>query len=399
MKFNFDEIIDRRGTNSTKWDFGENLMTAGITDRFDENTISLFTADMDFRCAPSIKEEIQKVVDRNIYGYTQVSPTASKDYYNAIINWFQRHRSWNIKAEEITYVNGTVEAITVAIKAFTKEGEGVLLDLPIYTPFVFAINGSNRVVVNSQLINNNGYYTIDFDDFEKKVADPNTKLLILCSPHNPTGRIWTDEELIRMYDICTKHGVMVVADEIHGDLIRIGLEFHPIATLVDGKNLISITAATKTFNLAGLKIANSVISNPEIRDQFRRTLGRCLPTPFAVAALIGAYNGGDEWLLQLREYLDGNIDWVLNFLKEKMPKVKCFRPEGTYIIWMDFSAYDLTPAQRRKMIYVDANVALETGLQFDPEYGAGFERMCLPSPRPLIKEAFERIALQFKDLN
>ena len=398
MKFDFDEVVDRHGTGSSKWEFGEQLVARGITDRFDEDTIPLFTADMDFRCPPSVKEEILKVAEHNLYGYSGLDINVTKDYFDAIINWFKDKFDWDITPEEITYVNGTVEAVGVAIKAFTKEGEGVLINRPIYTPFTHKILENNRVVVNSQLINNDGYYTIDFEDFEKKAADENTKLFILCHPHNPTGRVWTDEELIKMYDICTKHGVIVVADEIHGDLVREDVEFHPLATLVDTKNLISLTAANKTFNLAGLQVTNAVITDPAVREQYRETLGRCVPTPFAVAALKGAYNGGDEWLQQLRVYIDGNIDWVLNFLKENMPKVKCTRPEGTYIIWMDFRDYGLTADEVRKKIYVDANVALECGTMFDPDLGEGFERMCLSTRRALIQEAFERIAAQFKDL-
>ena len=210
-------------------------MARGITDRFDEDTIPLFTADMDFHCPPSVKEEILKVAEHNLYGYSGLDINVTKDYFDAIINWFKDKFDWDITPEEITYVNGTVEAVGVAIKAFTKEGEGVLINRPIYTPFTHKILENNRVVVNSQLINNEGYYTIDFEDFEKKAADENTKLFILCHPHNPTGRVWTDEELIKMYDICTKHGVIVVADEIHGDLVREDVEFHPLATLVDTK--------------------------------------------------------------------------------------------------------------------------------------------------------------------
>jgi len=395
MTFDFDEVIDRRGTNSMKWDTGPRYMGKLAADRFDKDTISLYTADMDFRCPPSVRDEIMKVAEHNIYGYTMLSPDVDMTYYNAVINWFGRKRNWNISPEDIYYVDGTIEAVKLAILAFTKPGEGVMFNRPIYTPFTRIIMSTGRQIVNSQLVNTDGYYTVDFDDFEEKAAQENTKMFILCHPHNPTGRVWSDEELVRMYDICTKHGVVVVSDEVHGDLTRKDVEFHPIATLVDGKNLITCTSASKTFNLAGLKPTNVIVSDPDIKRTYGRFIGMKMPSPFTIAAVIGAYNGGEEWLDQLRDYLDGTIDWVIDFCKESLPKMKCIRPEGSYILWMDFRDYGLSAEEIHKKIYVDANVLLEGGNLFDPDQGDGFERACLPTRRALIKEAFERIAAQF----
>lgn len=395
MTFDFDEVIDRRGTNSMKWDTGPRYMGKLAADRFDKDTISLYTADMDFRCPPSVRDEIMKVAEHNIYGYTMLSPDVDMTYYNAVINWFGRKRNWNISPEDIYYVDGTIEAVKLAILAFTKPGEGVMFNRPIYTPFTRIIMSTGRQIVNSQLVNTDGYYTVDFDDFEEKAAQENTKMFILCHPHNPTGRVWSDEELVRMYDICTKHGVVVVSDEVHGDLTRKDVEFHPIATLVDGKNLITCTSASKTFNLAGLKPTNVIVSDPDIKRTYGRFIGMKMPSPFTIAAVIGAYNGGEEWLDQLRDYLDGTIDWVIDFCKESLPKMKCIRPEGSYILWMHFRDYGLSAEEIHKKIYVDANVLLEGGNLFDPDQGDGFERACLSTRRALIKEAFERIAAQF----
>ncbi len=382
-----------------KWD-GPSLMESffpGIGE-CEKEPLCVFTADMDFQCAESIREELQKIVDRNLYGYTGLAPTAEvcKPYYDAVTGWFKRHYGWEIAPETIVYTPGTVNAVDIAIKTFSKEGEGVLINPPIYGPFAMSIEGAGRKVVRSPLINTGGYYTVDFAGFEEKAKDPNTKIFILCSPHNPTGRIWTPEELRRMYGICTANGVVVVTDEIHGDLIRKGETFHPMATVVDGKNLVSCTAANKTFNLADLKTTNVVIRDPEMRAQYSKSLGFTFPNIFTIAATIGAYNGGQEWLDQVRDYLDGTIDWVLDFVKEKMPRVKIRRPEGTYVLWMDFRGYGLTPDEVNDRILKKAGVVLERGEMFDQELGAGFQRICVPTQRAVIQECFRRMEEVFE---
>ena len=399
MTYDFDRPVDRRGTYSMKWD-GPSLMESffpGIGE-CEKEPLCVFTADMDFQCAESIREELQKIVDRNLYGYTGLAPTAEvcKPYYDAVTGWFKRHYGWEIDPETIVYTPGTVNAVDIAIKTFSKEGEGVLINPPIYGPFAMSIEGAGRKVVRSPLINTGGYYTVDFAGFEEKAKDPNTKIFILCSPHNPTGRIWTPEELRRMYGICTANGVVVVTDEIHGDLIRKGETFHPMATVVDGKNLVSCTAANKTFNLADLKTTNVVIRDPEMRAQYSKSLGFTFPNIFTIAATIGAYNGGQEWLDQVRNYLDGTIDWVLDFVKEKMPRVKIRRPEGTYVLWMDFRGYGLTPDEVNDRILKKAGVVLERGEMFDQELGAGFQRICVPTQRAVIQECFRRMEEVFE---
>lgn len=398
MKYDFDEPVQRKGTNSAKWDAGALLKVLGITDYVDENTLPLFTADMDFRCPKSVKEEIQKVVDFNLYGYTAVHPSFSPAYYQAVTGWLWKRHHWSVRPEEIFYVDGTMAAIRHALLAFSKPGDGVLINRPIYTPFTKTILDAGRTVVNSPLVNTEGYYTIDFEDFEKKAALPTTTCMILCNPHNPTGRIWSDAELVKMYEICMANQVTVIADEIHGDLIRCDQVFHPLATLTDGKNLISCTAANKTFNLAGLKCTNVVISDAALRGRYAAQLGQIFPSPITLAATIGAYTGGEEWLDQLKEYLDGTLDWVMDFCRENLPKMRFQRPEGTYIFWMDFRGYGLSADEIHQKIYVDANVVLEGGQMFDPEQGAGFERICLSTRRALVQQAFYRIAAQFKDL-
>lgn len=398
MKYNFDQRIDRHNTFSTKWD-GADVFGPPTGDvlKVDENTISVWTADMDFACPDSIREEIQKVVDRNLYGYSAVraNNASMKPYFDAIAGWFKRHYDWEIAHEDMTYSYGTVNAIKNAIQAFSEEGDGILITQPVYSPFMLAITSTKRKVVNSSLINNDGYYTVDFEDFEKKAADPKTKLFVLCNPHNPVGRVWTADELKRMYDICTRHNVIVAADEIHGELIRKGQRFFPLATLVDGENLITFTAPNKTFNVADLAATTVVITNPELKAKFRETLGFINPNIFTIAATIGAYNGGEEWLEQVRDYIDGNIDWIMDFVAEKMPRLKVARPEGTYIMWMDFRGYGLTPDEVNKKIAQECNVVLERG-EFFGEEGTGFQRICVPVSRCLIQEIFERFYQAFE---
>jgi len=396
MNYNFDEIVNRIGTFSLKWDGGSFIKQSGLTERYDEETIPLFTADMDLPVPQPLIDALHKTVDHRIFGYT-IFP---QEYFEAIQHWFKKRHDWDIKREEIIYSPGTVYALNVAVKAFTNPGDGIIIQRPVYPPFTSAILTNKRELLNNALkVDDDGYYHIDFDDFEAKAKDEKTKMFILCNPHNPTGRIYTVEELRKLADICERNGVIMVADEIHGDLIRRNKTFIPLAKAVEkADHIITFTAINKTFNVAGLHCTNVIISNPELRKTFTRVLGYHLPSPFTVAALIAVYNEGEEWLEQLKEYIDGTMEWVVNFLAERMPKVKVRIPEGTYVMWMDFSGYGLTPEEVHERIYHRANVLLEDGKLFGEE-GLHYQRICIPSPRPLIKEAFERIAREFEDVN
>lgn len=393
MKYNFDQLIDRRNTNSVKWDSGELLKQFGITERFDEDTISLFVADMDFPCPEPVVQAIKQRVDKKIFGYS--SHLQDDRYFEAIQNWFSQRHQWSINREWIVWSPGTVEAIHLAVNAFTKKGEGVITQQPVYRPFMTVVAGNERQIINNQLINVDGYYHIDFDDFERKAKDPNNTLFILCSPHNPVGRVWRPEELKKMAEICLENNVLLIADEIHGDLIRKESVHYPIQTIVDDDRLIALTAINKTFNVAGLHCTNAVIKNENIRNQFMKTMGMKLPSPFSIEALIAAYNEGEDWLKQVNEYITGNFKFLKDFLERHLPFVKFQIPEGTYIGWMDFSGSGLSAKEVHQKIYIDANVVLEDGEMFGSG-GEGFQRICVPSPRPLIREAMERIADQFK---
>ncbi|WP_102346395.1 MalY/PatB family protein [Bacillus sp. Marseille-P3661] len=396
MKYNFDEIINRRDTYSLKWDGSELIKKMGITQRYDEETIPLFTADMDLPVPQPLIDALHKTVDHKIYGYS-IFPN---DYYEAIQNWFKKRHDWEIKKEEIVYSPGTVHAINMAIRAFTKPGDGVIIQRPVYPPFTKVIVGNGRHVKNNALIcDENGYYSIDFEDFESKAREENTKLFLLCNPQNPTGRVFNRVELQKLADICAQNDVLIIADEIHGDLIRVDQNFIPIAkSVTSSDHIITCTAINKTFNVAGLHCTNVIIPNPTLRKIYIAELGMQLASPFTISALIACYNEGEEWLEQLKEYIDGTMEWVTRFIKERIPKVKVRIPEGTYIMWMDFSGYGISPEEVHDRIYNKANVILEDGIMFGKE-GLQYQRICLPSPRPIIKEAFERIAKEFEDLN
>ncbi|WP_423799881.1 MalY/PatB family protein [Neobacillus sp. SAB-20_R2A] len=395
MKYDFDQIVDRRNTYSLKWDGGDLIKELGITKRYDQETLPLFTADMDFPVPQPLLDALHQTVEHRIFGYS-IFP---KEYFEAIQHWFKKRHDWDIQTEEIVYSPGTVHALNVAVRAFTEPGDGVIIQRPVYPPFTAAIEGNGRQVVNNALIREqDGTYSIDFEDFETKAKNENTKLFILCNPHNPTGRIFTPEELTRLADICEKNQVIIIADEIHGDLIRRNQTFIPIAkAAANTQHIITCTAINKTFNVAGLHCTNVIIPNPELRNIFSQAMGFQLPSPFTVSALIAVYHEGEEWLEQLKEYLDETMEYVKGFFAEKMPHVKVHIPEGTYVMWMDFSAYGITPEEVHDRIYNKANVLLEDGSMFGEE-GQDYQRICVSSPRPIIKEALVRIEKEFADL-
>lgn len=351
---------------------------------------------MDLPIPQPIIEALHNTVDHKIFGYS-ILP---EEYFEAIQHWFKKRHDWDIQKEEIIYCPGTVYATNIAVKTLTNPGNGIIIQRPVYPPFTRAIVENDRKVLNNALKRDEeGYYSIDFEDFEAKAKDENTKMFILCNPHNPTGRIFKQDELKKLSDICAENNVLIVADEIHGDLIRRDQTFVPIAKVADHvDHLITFTAINKTFNLAGLHCTNVIISNPDIRKTFSEGMGMKSASPFSVSALIAAYREGEEWLEQLKEYLDGTMEWVVQFLAKRMPKVKVRIPEGTYVMWMDFSAYGIAPEEVHERIYHKANVILEDGIMFGKE-GLQYQRICIPSPRPMIIEAFERIAKEFEDIN
>jgi len=326
-----------------------------------------------------------------IYGYA----APSESYYQAVIHWMQKRHGWQIEKDWISTTHGVVQAIYYLIRGFTEPGDGVLLQTPVYHPFFDAITNGEREIVSNPLIYENGRYCMDFADLEEKTRDPNVKLAILCSPHNPVGRVWTREELIQFGEICLKNDILVVSDELHKDLLYKGVEFIPFATLSDkfAQNSVICTGASKTFNLAGLKTSSIIIPNKAIRSQFSKTraaYGIYGINAFGAAALEAAYTQGDEWLEQLKEYLQGNLDYLTTFVKENIPQIDVVQPEGTYLVWLDCRRLGLDKSKLERLMCDTARVYLDEGYIFGPE-GAGFERMNIACPRHILADALDRI--------
>lgn len=389
MEYVFDEVINRKGTNSLKYDF--------MTERGrKEDVLPLWVADMDFQTAPEIVSRLKDSISHGIYGYSE-----SKDaYFEAVIKWYQQNFDWEIQKNWIIKTPGVVFALAMAVQAFTKEGDAVLIEQPVYYPFSEVILDNNRRLVSSDLLLTDGKYKVDFDDFEKKIIENDVKLFILCSPHNPVGRVWTKDELIRMGDICIRHGVKVVSDEIHSDFTYEGYTHRVFASL--GKEYADIsvicTAPTKTFNLAGLQISNIVISNKELRKLFKKQISRAGYSQVGISGLVAcqaAYEEGGDWLIRLRKYLAENLSFVRDFLKENLPKIKLVEPEGTYLVWLDFRELKLTEKELEHFVLEDAKLWLDSGAIFGA-VGEGFERINIACPRKILKQALLQLKAAYE---
>ncbi|MBH1940619.1 pyridoxal phosphate-dependent aminotransferase [Mobilitalea sibirica] len=376
----FDEIINRKGTNSIKYDFA-------VQRGKPEDLLPLWVADMDFRTPPEVTRELKKAVDHGIYGYSE----SKEEYFAAIQGWYQKRFDFEIQKEWLVKTPGVVFAIAMAIRAFTKEGDAVLIQRPVYYPFSETILANNRKLVNNPLVYEDGSYRIDFDDFETKITKNNVKLFLLCSPHNPVGRVWTREELIRLGDICIRHNVMVISDEIHADFIYKGYHHSIFGKLKDEflQNSILCTAPSKTFNLAGLQVSNILIANKDIRDKFKneiRASGYSQLNTMGLIACQTAYESGAEWLDDLLGYLEENLEFTRNFLKEHLPQIKLVEPQGTYLLWLDFSTLNLSEKALEDLIVRRAKLWLDHGTMFGSE-GRGFQRINMACPREILKKA------------
>ena len=389
MKYNFDEITDRTNTLAIKYD-----LAAARNKPLD--AISLWVADMDFPTAPCIQEALVERSTHGIYGYSR----PDSRYYDALKNWFEKRHSFKIQNEWIINTPGVVFAIASAIRAFTKENESVLIQKPVYYPFFNTINTLNRRVVNNSLVFRNGHYEIDFEDFEKKITDENVKLFILCSPHNPGGRVWTHDELEKISQICLKHKVLVVSDEIHSD-ITFGNNTHTVYGNLSKdalENSIICTSPSKTFNLAGLQFSNIIIANPKLREALQKEIdktGYDEPSLMGIVAATAAYSEGEEWFEAVKSYIEKNIDFTIDYVQKNCPKIKVHKPEGTYLVWLDFSAFtNLSDIEISSKILNDAKVWLDRGTMFGSE-GKYFQRINVATPRPILEKALAQICKTF----
>ena len=377
MKYDFDKQIERRGTNCVKWD-----------ESTDPEMIPMWVADMDFRVAPAIQEALQRRVAHGVFGYNIVP----ESYYEAVISWFRRRHQWEIDRQSILYTTAVVPAMSCVIKALTMPGEKVLILSPAYNCFFSSIKNNGCEVLESPLREHDLRFEVDWQDFEEKCADEKTTLFLLCNPHNPCGRVWTREELQRMYDICHRHGVKVVSDEIHCELIMPGYQFVPFGTVTD--DCIVMNSPSKNFNTAGLQIANIITKNPSWRRRIDRAINInevCDVNPFGIVALQAAYNESGDWLDELNLYLWQNYLVLRDFIEEKLPQLKVTRLEGTYLVWVDHRALGIATDDLFNRLLNDGHVWVCPGTMYGKQTGEGYIRINIACPRSQLMEALRRI--------
>ena len=388
MPINFDEIIDRRNTSCLKYDFAAER-------GYPADILPFWVADMDFRTPAPVIDALKARAAHGIFGYTQVKD----DYFTVLQNWFHTRHDWTVERSDLIITPGVVFAIANAIRAFTKKGDAVLIQQPVYYPFANMIRQNERVLVDSPLRLIEGHYEIDFEDFEQKIIAHSVKLFILCSPHNPVGRVWTRAELEQLAAICLRHNVIVVADEIHEEFVRPGFRHIPFASLSEEAAAITVTCTSpsKTFNLAGLQISNIFIRNAQPRRRFKEELGRTgydEPNTLGLTGAKAAYEHGAEWLAQLLAYIEENYARTKRFLAAHLPKVKIIEPEGTYLLWLDFSAYGLTDEALNEKIIRDAHLWLDDGPIFGAG-GSGFQRINIACPWATLETGLQNLAEAF----
>lgn len=381
----FDKIVERKNTNSLKYDFAREFGKP-------EDLIPLWVADMDFETPEEVRERLKEIAAFGIYGYTQTKD----DYKESVTGWFSRRFGWETQKEWIVPTPGVVFALNLAIRAYTKPGENILIQPPVYYPFSASIRDNGRNVVENSLIYENGHYRMDFEDMEKKIVENDVKMFVLCSPHNPVGRVWTKEELMQAAEICRKHHVLVVSDEIHCDFTYPGIAHTVFASISEevSQNCVIFTAPSKTFNLAGLQVSNVFIPNPELRSAFmeeRRRTGYDEMNIFASAACQAAYTYGEGWLEELKQYLTENRNFVQKYLEENIPEITLVEPEGTYLLWLDCSGLGLDDDELEHMMIHDAKLWLDRGSMFHGLAGQ-FERVNIACPKSLLEQALGQLA-------
>ena len=387
----FDRVINRKNTKCLKYDFA-------VKRGYSEDVLPLWVADMDFRTSSYVEDAIKNIADLNIYGYTNTQH--NDGFFEAVADWMKRHHGWDVEEAWHVKTPGVCFAIATAVRALTEKGDSVIIQQPVYYPFANIIKQNERRMISSDLVKDEeGYYSIDFDDFEKKIIENSVKLFILCNPHNPTGRVWKRDELKRVGDICLKHNVKVFSDEIHFDFIWKG-KHNVFQEIDDGFKNITITATSpsKTFNLAGLQQSNIFIPDPNLRQRFIRTLdatGYDEPNIMGIAAAEAAYRYGDEWYKEVRQYIQSNIDLTDEYVRNNLPFVKMSETQGTYLVWLDFNKSELAPKEIDDIICNKAKLWLDSGRIFG-DSGAGFERINVACPKTVLLTALERIKRAFE---
>ncbi|URZ87390.1 MalY/PatB family protein [Floricoccus penangensis] len=387
--YNFTDKPNRLNTHSIKW----------VETETNPNLLPLWIADMDFQVLPEIKEAIKNFADYDVYGYSY----APDSLYQAIINWESSEHGYKITKDDITFIDGVVPGISIAIQAYTQVGDAIIINSPVYHPFARTIKLNERKLVANSLLEHDGRFEIDFESLEQDIVENDVKLYILCSPHNPGGRVWSKEELVKIGQLCKKHGVILLADEIHQDLVLFGNTHHSINTVNPDFSdfTVVLTAATKTFNIAGTKNSFAIIENQELRERFRAIQLRNNQSEISTIGYIAtevAYNNGLEWLRELKVVLEDNINYLIEYFKVNAPKLKVMEPQGTYLLWLDFTEYGLDDSELDRLLKEDAKVELNQGIDFGPE-GLGHARLNVAAPLEIIKEAGKRIAGSLAKIN
>ncbi|MFW9873238.1 MAG: MalY/PatB family protein [Candidatus Thorarchaeota archaeon] len=388
----FNEVINRYNTQSIKWD------------SYDKDLLPLWVADMDFRVPEPIISAIINRAKHGIFGYSYFYSA----YYNAVLGWFKRRYNWEIKKEWLSFTPGVIPAINIALQAYTNPGDKIIVQDPVYYPFFGAIKNSGRKILSNPLIFSNKQYKMDYGDLKKKIKDPRTKLLILCSPHNPVGRVWTKDELIQLGEICLENDILVLSDEIHCDLILSDYNHTNYATICEdfALNSITCTSLSKTFNLAGLQLSNIIIPNQNLKKSFNNTIESLflpeeygyLPNTLSLVAFTAAHEECDAWLNSLIQYLHENLEFLKTFISEKIPQIEVIEPEGTYLVWLNFRKSGLTYNQIENFLNEKAKVVLVDGLKFG-KGGEGFQRINIACPRSILEKALKRIQKAIEELN
>lgn len=379
-KYNFDEIIDRRGTDSVKWDLAK-----------DADVLPMWVADMDFKTAPEITEAILKKVSHGIFGYS-ITPDL---FFDAIIHWYQDIYHFKIKKEWILPGPGMIPTLSAVLRTFVKSGENIIIQPPVYNHFYSFLENCELDLVENNLIYQNGTYQMDFDDFELKASDPETMLFLLCNPHNPVGRVWKKDELEKIAEICSKHKVMVVSDEIHADLVFDGQQHIPFASIASNYDVESVTCGSpcKTFNLAGLPISYVISDDEKTLKKIHKTFEiqeTSYPNPIAVIALIAAYQNGKSWMNELKNYLYGNYQYLSEFITQNLPEIKVLPLEATYLVWLDSSLLSNNSQELSQILLNEEKLWLNPGTMYG-NAGEGFLRINIGCPKEVLTEGLQRL--------
>lgn len=382
MKYDFDTPVERRGTDSYKWD----------SEPYSD-LLPLWVADMDFRVCPAITDALRRVTDRGVFGYVRVPDS----YYEAIVRWFRDRHGWNVDPARVIYTSGVVPAVSAIIKALARPGQKVLVQTPVYNCFFSSVRNNGCIVEESPLVDGPQGWRMDFDDLERRAADPDVTLMLLCNPHNPVGRVWTREELQRLAEICARHGVRVVSDEIHCELTMPGYVYTPFATVHPDSTV--CISPSKAFNTAGLQIANIVCGDADSRRAIDRAINDnevCDVNPFGVAALQAAYNDGVGWLDALREYIHGNYLFMRGYCTEHLPQFPLSDLQATYLVWMDVRSAGIPSEELEERLLREKHLWLNAGTMYGAA-GEGYLRWNIAAPRSRLREALDRFTAAMKD--